>query len=99
MRLPNLRLPARRFLGVILVRSCVIWLGVRGALAILGHVRLDGPAPAGVVLVAVALCRLESLRSGESLFLQNLGVPPWVVMSLTAVCPVLFELALVWVSP
>jgi len=65
----------------------------------LGDATLEWLGQAAVVVLVVVVCRLESRRSNESLFLENLAVPPRVVMSLTAVCPVLFELALAWVSP
>ena len=98
-----MRLPPHPFLRAILLRSVVIWIGVRAA-ASLGTLmlpfRIAGQNPYSispaavivVVLMTAALTRLDCDRHNETVFLANLGVRGATVFGLAALCPLLFQL-------
>ncbi|MDH3290641.1 MAG: hypothetical protein OEO20_14710 [Gemmatimonadota bacterium] len=74
--------PDRRFTRAILARAFLIWLAIRTALVFLGMLpRAAGAAEAlspVAVLWLIAVCTVLTLfdlrRTGEELFLANLGV-------------------------
>lgn len=93
--------PDRKFSQVIIVRASVLWLLLRmvaagtGALGGAGAIEALSPATGVYVIVlSCALTLFEAHRSGEELFLADLGVPVTVVGSLALLPPLLFELAL-----
>ena len=100
-----MRLPPQPFLRAILLRSTVIWIGVR--LAATAAVRmvpeLPGaePAPpyavappviAAVIILTTALTWLDCARHNEVLFLTNLGVSRRTLVFLAGLLPLLFSL-------
>jgi len=99
-----MHLPSRRFTRAILLRSLVIWIGVRfaasfGSLLVPVSDRLEVPPPTpysisllastAVILLTAALTRLDCARRNEILFLANLGVRGGTVMGLAALIPLL----------
>lgn len=88
-RLANV--PYRVFLGALLLRSAVVWLGVRAAVALLGGVDLALYASVAVVAVVSWLTYRDAYRRNEVLFLANLGVRGWVMAAFAAVPPAIFE--------
>jgi len=96
--------PNRKFSQAIIVRASVLWLSLRmvaaGVRALRGAGPLEALSPAAVVYVIIlsaALTLFEVRRSGEELFLADLGVPLTAVGSLAMVPPLMLELAVdVW---
>ncbi len=88
---PLVRLPPPPFLGAIARRSVVLWIGVRGLLAIVGGVRLAPVAAAAVVVLTAGLLELDCRRRHEELFLANLGVASATLFVLGAIAPTLAE--------
>jgi len=101
-----MHLPSRRFTRAILLRSVVIWIGVRFAASfgsmLVPDVSRSEPPPApysislvastAVVLMTAALTRIDCARRNETLFLSNLGVRGISVMGIAAIIPLLLGL-------
>jgi hypothetical protein len=98
-------LPARHFTRAILLRSLVIWVGVRAAAtgaknAIPPDLAMPRVSPweltpagsVGVVVVVVVLVLLDAARRHELLFLANLGVKRVAVGGLAASLAAVAEL-------
>jgi hypothetical protein len=99
-----MHLPSWRFTRAILLRSLVIWIGVRFA-ASFGSLlvpeadpsALPPPTPysisllasTAVIVLTAALTRLDCARRNEILFLANLGVRGSTVMGIAAMIPLL----------
>ncbi len=90
-------------------RSTIVWLAIRTALfagpRIVAPASVEPPPLSAVVplplsavvlivTLPVALVLFDLRRSGEKLFLANLGVPTWSLGTLAAVPPLLLELVL-----
>ncbi len=91
-------LPSWPFARAILVRSFIIWAGIRAALLMLrSGVHLSLQATLLLILVTTALATLEGRRRNEHIFLANLGVPLLVLVCLAAAVPTLLEV-LIWVG-
>ncbi|MEJ2239525.1 MAG: hypothetical protein P8X82_14605 [Gemmatimonadales bacterium] len=98
-----MHLPSRRFARAILLRSVVIWIGVRFAASfgsmLVPDVSRSAPPPtpysislvssAVVVLMTATLTRLDCTRRNETLFLSNLGVRSTAVTGIAAIIPLL----------
>lgn len=92
--------PNNRFSLVIVARASVLWFLLRTVAAGVGALTLsaapvDALAPAAAVsvtLLAAGLTLLDVYRSGEELFLADLGVSPGSVGALAVVPPLMFEL-------
>ena len=87
-------LPNLRFTRAILVRSFTVCLAIRIAMAF-----IRGPAWALIfpeatflVVLTVGLVLFDLRRTGEELFLANLGVAPATLALLAAGLPLAFEL-------
>lgn len=83
--------PPRRFARALVVRSAVIWLGLRAGVAGLGGVSLDWPAATAVIAIAVWLTGLDARRLNEDGFLANLGVPFGALLATAAIAPTALE--------
>lgn len=86
-------LPPSLFLRSILIRSLVVWAGLRA----FGYFRVGVIVPTlGAVMLTIVLVAfltaLDGRRRNEPLFLANLGVTPWSLIILGGVVPLVAEL-------
>src|SRR5881397_4020541 len=94
-RLPPLPSIPAPFLRQILVRSILVWLGVRGAAFLLFGLTVPAlPAAGLVVALTVGLTTWDGRRLSEHVFLANLGIPVWVLALAAAVPPLSCELTI-----
>ena len=94
-RLPPLLSIPVPFLRQILVRSILVWLGVRGAAFLLFGLTVPAlPAAGLVVALTVGLTTWDGRRLSEHVFLANLGIPVWVLALAAAVPPLSCELTI-----
>lgn len=86
-------IPPPAFLRGLLVRSALIWLGIRGFLF---FTRRFGPASvpasAAIVVVAVTFTILDERRRRQTVFLANLGISELALAVVAAVPPTVLEL-------
>lgn len=100
-----MRLPPRPFLRAILLRSVIIWAGLRlSATAVVRMVPgLPGEDPGppyalapsvitAIVVLSAALTWLDCTRHNEVLFLTNLGVSRRTMVLLVGLLPLVFSL-------
>jgi hypothetical protein len=79
----------------VLRRSVLVWLGIRAALFVkYGREPLSLLAIVLIVTLSVALVLYDLRRSGEKLFLANLGVPTSSLGALAAAPPLCLEFVL-----
>jgi len=84
-----LQLP--RFLKAYTLRTAVVWIGVRVALA------FGGVANPGLVIeiallpVVATVVLLDARRRGEDVFLGNLGIPAWSIAGVVVPIAALLE--------
>jgi hypothetical protein len=74
----------------------LVWLGIRAAIFV-SRGALEPLSLSAVVLIVtltVSLVLYDLQRSGEKLFLANLGVPTWSLGALAAAPPLYLELLL-----
>ncbi|UCG86796.1 MAG: hypothetical protein JSW71_23355 [Gemmatimonadota bacterium] len=101
-----MRLPPQPFLRAILLRSTIIWIGVR--IAATAVVRMvpewpgEEPAPpyalappliAAVIVLTTALTVLDCARHNEVLYLTNLGVSRRTLVLAAGLLPLLYSVA------
>ena len=87
------------FLRGIVVRSAIIWLGVRGLLLFAALLIPSIPAllipsiPAALAVVALTagLTAIDGRQHSETVLLANLGVPEWHLVLLAMLPPAVFE--------
>lgn len=78
------------------MRSTILWIGVRFALAYLGVVRFT---PLSVVLLlgaVIAAVLIDAHHRNETLLLANLGHSRWSVAAIAGSWALLLEVGLVW---
>ena len=87
-------MPPSPFLASVLLRSSVIWVGLRGMLFILFTLVVPSFAAAALIVgVTALLTTMEGRRRNEHVFLANLGVQVWFLALAAAVLPLVGELA------
>jgi hypothetical protein len=87
-------MPPLPFLGQILLRSAIVWAGLRVALFILFNLVLpSGVVSCAIVALTVFLIGLDGRRRNEHVFLANLGVSTFPITVAAAVVPLGAELA------
>ena len=87
-------MPPPPFLSSILLRSSIIWVGLRGMLFILFTLVVPSFAAAALIVgVTALLTTMEGRRRNEHVFLANLGVQVWSLALVAAVLPLVGELA------
>ncbi len=89
--------PTWTFARAILLRSFIVWAGIRATLLLLvtalgGGVRLSVRAALLLIVVTTALTIFEGRRRNEHIFLANLGVPTLWLVLLAAAVPALLEI-------
>lgn len=108
--LPFRPYPTRRMARAVILRSVVIWLALRAAVAIVSAlispstwlgdgIALDGRAALVVIAMSVALVGLDARRLNEHLFLANLGVPFTAILATGAFAPTVLEVAAAMLLP
>jgi hypothetical protein len=86
-------LPPPPFLHQILIRSLLVWAGLRAFGYLRARVIVPTIAAVMLTIVLVALLTaLDGRRRNEPLFLANLGVTPWCLIILGGVVPLVAEL-------
>ena len=86
-------LPPAPFLRIILLRSLLVWAGIRGFLYLRAGAIVPTPGAAAFTILLVAfLTVLDGRRRNEHLFLANLAVSRWTLIALGAVIPLGAEL-------
>lgn len=88
--------PARRFLRAILVRSTILWVGIRFAMAWFDVVRFTPLAVAFLLGAVIAAVLADAHKRNEALLLANLGYSRWPVAVTAGAWTLLLELGLAW---
>lgn len=92
--------PTWTFARAILIRSFIVWAGIRAFLLLLGSgVRLGLHASLLLIVVVAALTTLDGRRRNEHIFLANLRVPTFWLVFLAVVVPALLEILIAFFGP
>jgi hypothetical protein len=81
----------RAFRNAYLLRSILVWMGTRVALAFGGVLDPGLVVEASLVGILPAVVLFDARRRDEDLFLGNLGIPAWSVAAVAAPMVALLE--------
>lgn len=89
-------LPARPFLRAILVRSTILWVGIRFAMVWFDVVRFTPLAVVVLLGAVIAAVLVDAHKRNEALLLADLGYSRWPVAVAAGAWVLLLELGLAW---